>query len=538
MLRPFLPKLPPPSSSAAASPEPPSLLSLLRRCGDLKRLRGTHGFMVPRGLDRDNVLLGHFIGRCFSLGLSDYAMAVFARSARPDVYLYNAVIRALPDAGSAEMAVRLFGGIRASGLRPDSYSLPFALRAAVRLSAVGIGRQIHGQSVGIGLDSDAHVATALVRMYCSGGCISDARKVFDGLSSGSAALWNAMIAGYAKAGCLESARELFERMPERNLITWTAVIGGYAQWNRPGEAIEVFKRMLLEGIEPDEVSMLAALSACAQLGALALGEWIDSYIDRHGLNRTVQLNNALIDTFAKSGNIRKARQVFEGMMERTVVSWTTMIAGLAVHGMGREALEMFSGMERAKIKPNEITFTAVLSACSHSGMVKLGRGFFTVMHSRYGIDPKIEQYGCMVDLLGRGGYLQEAEQLVKSMPFEANAAIWGSLLAASNVYGDPDLGEQALQHLMRLEPENSGNFSLLSNTYAGLGRWNESGSIRKTMRAIGTEKMPGKSSIELNNKVHEFAAEDLSNHPADVINEVLCTIDGQMRAEGGPDEFT
>ncbi|KAF8035343.1 hypothetical protein BT93_C1389 [Corymbia citriodora subsp. variegata] len=537
MLRPFLPKSPPPSS--AASSEPPSLLlSLLRRCGDLKRLCQTHGFMVPRGLDRDNVLLGHFIGRCFSLGLPDYAMAVFARNPRPDLHLYNGVIRALPDAGSAERAVRLFDGIRASGLRPDSYSLPFALRAAIRLSAIGVGRQIHCESVVIGLESDAHVATALVRMYCSCGCISDARKLFDALNSGPAALWDAMIAGYAKAGCLESARELFERMPERNLISWTALIGGYAQWNRPSEAIEVFKRMLLEGVEPDEVSMLAVLSACAQLGTLALGEWIDSYIDRRGLNRTVQLNNALIDMFAKSGNIRKALRVFEGMMERSVVSWTTMIAGLAIHGMGREALQMFSRMERGRIKPNEITFTAVLSACSHSGMVKLGRGFFTAMPSRYGIKPRIEQYGCMVDLLGRSGHLQEAERLVNSMPFEVNATIWGSLLAASNIYGDPDLGEQALQHLMRLEPENSGNFSLLSNIYAGLGRWNESGSIRKVMRTIGTEKMPGKSSIELNDQVHEFAAEDLANHPVDVINEVLRTINGLMRADGGPDEFT
>ncbi|KAI6670740.1 hypothetical protein NL676_005625 [Syzygium grande] len=536
MLRPFLPRSPP--SPSAASPEPPSLLSLLRRCGDLRQLRGTLGFMVPRGLDRDNFLLRHFIGRCFSLGLSDYAIAVFARKADPDLRLYNSVIRALPDAGSAEMAVRLFGGIRASGLRPDSYSLPFALRAAVRLSAIEVGKQIHCQSVGIGLESDAHVATALVRMYGSCGCVPDARKVFDALNTGCVALWNAMIAGYAKAGCLESARELFERMPERNLISWTAVIGGYAEWSRPSEAIEAFKRMLLEGIEPDEVSMLAALSACAQLGALALGEWINSYVDRRGLNRTVQLNNALIDTFAKLGDIGKALQVFEGMTERSVVSWTTVIAGLAIHGMGREALQMFSRMESAKIKPNEITFTAVLSACSHSGMAKLGRGFFTVMPSRYGIDLKIEQYGCMVDLLGRGGYLQEAEQLVKSMPFEANAAIWGSLLAASNIYGDPDLGERALQQLMRLEPENSGNFSLLSNIYAGLGRWNESGSIRKAMRTICTEKMPGKSSIELNNQVHEFAAEDWSNHPVDVINEVLHAINGQMRADGGPDEFT
>lgn len=536
MLRPFLPKSPS-SSSSAASSEPPSLLSLLRQCSDLKRLRQAHGLMVPRGLDHDNVLLGRFIGRCFSLGLSDYAMAVFDHTAHPDLYLYNSVIRALPDAGFAERAVRLFDGIQASGLRPDSYSFPFALRAAIQLSAIEVGRQIHCQSVGIGLESDAHVATALVRMYCSCGCLSDARKLFDVLNRGSVALWNAMIAGYAKAGCLESARELFERMPERNLISWTAVIGGYAQWDRPSEAIEVFKRMFLEGIEPDEVSMLAALSACTQLGALALGEWIHSYIDTHRLNRTVQLNNALIDTFAKSGSIGKALQVFEGMTKKSVVSWTTIIAGLAIHGRGREALEMFSRMERAKIKPNEVTFTAVLSACSHSGMVKLGRGFFAVMPLRYGIDPKIEQYGCMIDLLGRRGYLQDAERLVKGMPFEADAAIWGSLLAASNIYGDPDLGEQALQQLMHLEPENSGNFSLLSNIYAGLGRWNESRSIRKVMRTIGTEKMPGKSSIELNNKVHEFAADDLSNHPVDVINEVLHTINGQMRADEGPEEI-
>ncbi|XP_031249748.1 pentatricopeptide repeat-containing protein At5g56310 [Pistacia vera] len=507
------------------------LVTLLKQCSNLKHIQQTHGLMIFRGFDQDNFHLSHFIDSCSSLGFFHYAYLVFTHKSQPNVYLYNTIIKALSNSPSPFGAIFLFNKIQAAGLRPDTYSFPFVLKAVVKLSALEIGRQIHCQSIGPGLDFDVHVVTALVQTYGACKCISDARKLFDGLSlrAGHVALWNAMVAGYVKVGDLKNARGLFERMTERNVISWTILIAGYAQIDLNNEAISIFQRMVLEDVEPDEIALLAALSACAHLGAIGLGECIHNYIDELGLYKTIPLNNALIDMYAKSGNMEKALHVCKNMKNKSVITWTTMIAGLALHGLGREALDMFSQMEMSGTKPNEITFIAILSACSHVGFVELGRSFFENMKLRYGIEPKVEHYGCMIDLLSRAGYLQEARELLETMPFDANAAIWGSLLAASNIYGDAELGECALLHLIKLEPHNSGNYTLLSNIYASLGKWSESRMVRNIMRNIGVKKMPGWSYIEVNSRVHEFIAGDTSHPDFDRIYQVLCKLHWQLK---------
>ncbi|XP_024159129.1 pentatricopeptide repeat-containing protein At5g56310 [Rosa chinensis] len=509
---------------------------LVRRCYSLKHIQQAHGLMVPRGLDEDNRLLSRFIEACSCLGFSNYAYSVFTRIRVPNIYLYNTMIKALPPSE----AISVYNKIQVAALRPDTYSIPFVLKAVVRLglAAVGIGRQVHCHSIGTGLDTHVSVVTALIHMYSSCASVSDARRLFDGAAFRDVALWNAMIAGYAKLGDVDTARHLFETMPlnNSNVISWTALIAGYAQVNRPTDAIMVFRRMQLHNVQPDEIAMLAALSACAQLGALHFGEWIHNYILKHGFRELVSLNNALIDTYAKSGNIRKALQVFHSTKYKTVITWTTMIAGLALHGLGTQALDMFAQMERAKIAPNDITFIAILSACSHARLVETGLCYFNIMVSRYRIEPKIVHYGCMVDLLGRAGYLQEAKELVRQMPFEANAAIWGSLLAASNIHGNDELGEHALQHLLMLEPQNSGNYSLLSNIYTALDRWNKSRMLRKVMRDNGVKKMPGRSFIDVNGRVHGFIAGDKSHSEGDRIYEVLYKLFRQSNLAGCPQQ--
>ncbi|KAM6545945.1 hypothetical protein CsatB_026681 [Cannabis sativa] len=505
------------------------LVSFLSHCSSLKHIRQAHAFMVLTALQNDNVIFAHFIQACSSLGHSTYAYMVFNhKKPKPNIYLYNTMINVL----SPSLAISLYNNIFATGLRPDTYSVPCVLKAVIRLSAVDVGRQIHCQVIGTGLDSDVCVGTSLVRMYSFCECVLDARKVFDGMSMRDVALWNAMVTGYVKVADVDNAWKVFKRMPERDLISWTSVIAGFAKMKRPKEAVMVFRRMQLENMEPDEVTILAVISACAHLGSVVLGERIHNYMQKRGFSGKLHLNNALIDMYAKSGNIRKALDVFRSMKQRSVVTWTTMMSGLALHGLGRETIEMFSQMESALVKPNEITFIAILSACSHAGLVEMGRWFFSNMASRYGIQLKVEHYGCMTDILGRAGYLQEACELVKGMPFQTNAAIWGSLLAASNIHGDAELGEHALQQLMMLEPQNSGNYTLLSNIYAASGSWDESGMIRKVMRDTGVKKMPGGSSIEINNRVHEFIAGDTSHSEMYKIYEVLYDIFNQLKVAG------
>ncbi|KAL0558603.1 hypothetical protein IC582_003180 [Cucumis melo] len=494
---------------------PLQFTSLLSNCRHHLHLYQVHGFMLHRALDQDNLFLSQFIDACTSLGLSSYAFSIFSNKAHPDLRLYNTAIKALSKTSSPIDAIWLYTRIQIDGLRPDSYSIPFVLKAVVKLSAVEVGRQIHAQTVSSALDMDVN---------------------FDFVGFKDVALWNAMVAGYVKIGELKNARKVFNEMPQRNVISWTTLIAGYAQTNRPHEAIELFRKMQLEEVEPDEIAMLAVLSACADLGALELGEWIHNYIEKHGLCRIVPLYNALIDMYAKSGNIRRALEVFENMKQKSVITWSTVIAALALHGLGREAIDMFLRMEKEKVRPNEVTFTAILSACSHVGMVDVGRYYFDQMQSMYRIEPQIEHYGCMIDLLARAGYLQEAHKLLHDMPFEANAMIWGSLLAASNTHKDAGLAQQALKHLAKLEPENSGNYVLLSNTYAALGRWNESGTVRKLMRNAGVKKAPGGSVIEINNRVYEFLAGDKSDSHVHEVYHVLCKIILQLKMAGSYQE--
>ncbi|KAH7677579.1 TPR-like protein [Dioscorea alata] len=518
------------SSSSSSLSHLSLISSLLNKCSTLKHIAQAHAFMLHRGLDMDAVLLSKLILACSLLGFTDLAYSIFKHRECHDVYVYNTMIRSLCRAGFAKDAIFLFNGIQATGLRPDTYSFPFALKAAAHLSVLELGQELHGQIVRLGFGLDVHVLTGLIHMYSFCGGIDHARKVFDRIPQRDVVVWNAMVAGYVRHGELESARVLFEQMPERNVISWTAVIAGYAQMNRAAEAIEIFRRMQLEGgVDPDEIALLAALSACAQLGALDLGEWIHRYIEKRGFYKIVPLMNALIDMYAKCGNIEEALNVFESMQSRSVITWTTMIAGFALHGLGDEALYMFKRMEMQNVKPNDVTFIAILSACSHAGQTDLGRWYFDNMSSCYNVEPKIEHYGCMVDLLGRAGCLKEARDLIRDMPFKANAAIWGALLAAARTCGDVELGEYALRKLIEVEPHNSGNYTLLSNIYAAHGKWEGVGKLRKMMKVESVKKVPGGSSIEVDGTVHEFTSRDGSHPCFKMIYEVLYSIDGHLR---------
>ncbi|KAH0781479.1 hypothetical protein KY290_001077 [Solanum tuberosum] len=477
--------------------------------------------MVHRALDQDNFILSQFFHTCSALGFVSYAYSIVTSNPNPNIYLYNTLISIFSRLQHlSKDAICLYKQARAIGLYHDTYSIPFVLNAVTCLTT---SRQIHCEAILTGLNNDVHVATSLVRMYSSFGCISDARKVFDEMRNKDVGLWNAMIVGYVKAHDMDTAKYLFDNMLEKNVVSWTTIIAGYAQGNQFSQAIGVFREMMSVEVsaKPDEVTMLAALSACAHLGEHELGEWIHSYIIKHRLRRTVSLNNTLIDMYAKSGNVKKAVELFESMETRSVVTWSTVISALAVNGYGREAINMFSRMEMVGIRPNSVTFIALLSACSHAGLVEEGRLYFKTMEEKHGISPDIRHYGCMVDLFGRAGYLDEAANMVKMMPFEANAAIWGSLLAAARNQGHVELGEQALQHLTEVEPHNSGNYSLVSNTYAALGRWSEARVARKIMKDTGVQKLPGGSFIKMKDKVFYFYSGDRSHPQCERIYRVL-----------------
>ena len=328
---------------------------------------------------------------------------------------------------------------------------------------------------------------------------------------------------------------MFDEIPvrERNLVSWNSMLNGFAANGRPNEVLTVFREMMDVDFAPDGFTMVSVLTACAEIGALALGRRVHMYLAKVGLVGNSHVGNALIDLYAKCGSVDDARKVFGEMgTGRTVVSWTSLIVGLAVNGFGKEALELFGVMEREKLVPTEITMVGVLYACSHCGLVDDGFMYFDRMKEEYGITPRIEHLGCMVDLLGRAGKVEKAYDYIGTMPLEPNAVVWRTLLGACAMHKKLELGEAAWARLVELDPGHSGDYVLLSNLYAAVGRWTDVHVLRKTMVKDGVRKNPGRSLVELRNSVYEFVMGDRSHPESEQIYKMLAQIAERLRHEG------
>lgn len=353
---------------------------------------------------------------------------------------------------------------------------------------------------------------SIVHLYASCGEMGDARFVFDKMPQRDVVTWNIMTTQLIKRGDVGEAYDMFVEMPERNVRSWTLMIAGFVQCGKPKEAVALFLEMEKAGVDPNEATVVVVLAACADLGDLFLGRRIHENWNRIAFGSNVRVSNTLIDMYVKCGCLEDARGVFDKMEDRTVVSWSAMIAGLAMHGKAEEALELFSTMIQVGMKPNGVTFIGLLHACSHMGLVDQGRKFFASMTRDYGIVPRIEHYGCMVDLLSRASLLREAHEFIMNMPINPNGVVWGALLGGCKVHKNIALAEEAIRHLAVLDPLNDGYYVVLSNIYAEAERWEDAARVRKLMRDRGVKKTPGWSSITVEGTVHEFVAGDES-HP-------------------------
>ncbi|CAA7389639.1 unnamed protein product [Spirodela intermedia] len=381
---------------------------------------------------------------------------------------------------------------------------------------------------------DVVSCNTVVSGCCLCGDVDGARRVFDSMGNKSLISWSAMIAGYARAGYVGAARELFDAMPERNVASWNVMISAYAQNEKFMESIELFRRMqqAAGGTTPNEVTLVSVLSACAHLGALALGRWIGSFVERKKMVLTLFLGNALADMYAKCGCIADARAVFDRMPEKDVVSWTVLISGLATNGHPRKALASFREMLRRGVRPNDVTVMGVLSACTHAGLVDTGMRFFEMMTAEFQILPKVEHYGCVVDLLSRAGRLDEAEALVGVMRVPANVVVWGALLGGCRIHGDAARGERVVRRILELDPEHAGGYVYLAHVYSAAGRPEDSAACRQSMRRRRVAKTPGCSWIEVGNAVHEFFMGDTSHPQTERIYAMIRELARKMRMAG------
>ncbi|KAL5067217.1 hypothetical protein RYX36_018104 [Vicia faba] len=418
--------------------------------------------------------------KCDSLG---DARHVFDEMHERNVVSWTAIISAYSQRGYASHALNLFLQMLRSGTEPNEFTFATVLTSCTSSTGFILGRQIHSLIIKSNYEDHVFVGSSLLDMY-------------------------------AKDGKIHEAQTVFECLPEKDVVSCTAIISGYAQLGLDEEALELFRRLQGEGMQSNYVTYTGVITALSGLAALDLGKQVHNHVLRSEIPSFVVLQNSLIDMYSKCGNLTYSRRIFDTMYERTVISWNAMLVGYSKHGEGREVLNLFTLMrEGKKVKPDSVTMLAVLSGCSHGGLEDTGLNIFHDMTSgKIGVEPKMEHYGCVVDLLGRSGRVEEAFEFIKSMPFEPTAAIWGSLLGASRVHSNVDIGELVGQQLLEIEPGNAGNYVILSNLYASAGRWEDVRSLRDLMLKKAVAKEPGRSWIEIDQVLHNFHASDHS-HP-------------------------
>ncbi|GAB2290807.1 hypothetical protein Dimus_025075 [Dionaea muscipula] len=442
-----------------------------------------------------------------------YAHQIFERTGKPAIIVWNSCLREFAEGDCPFDAILLFNRMLQFNVCPDKFTLSFVLKACTALLDISHGRVVHGFIEKLGFRPDVFLENPVVHLYASCGAIEDARLLFEKMSERDVGSWNIMINQMVKMRDVDGAYGLFTQMPDRNVRSWTSMISGFVQCGKPREAIDLFIKMEEEeGLPPSEVTVVAVLAACADLGALDVGKRVHQYSNLCGYNRNVRICNTAIDMYVKCGCLEDARDVFYEMKDRTVVSWSAMISGLAMHGQAEEALGLFYEMIEHGIKPNGVTFLGLLYACSHMGLVDEGRKFFDIMTRDYTITPKIEHYGCMVDLYSRAGLLEEAHEFIKKMPMSPNGVVWRALLGGCKVHLNTELAEEAFRNLFELDPLNDGYYVVLSNIYAESRRWEDVARVRKLMRDMGVKKTLAWSSITVDGVTHEFVAGD-SSHP-------------------------
>ncbi|KAL5538081.1 hypothetical protein UlMin_043354 [Ulmus minor] len=396
-------------------------------------------------------------------GLLTLAEKLFIRMQQWTKVSCSAMILGYNKIGCSAKCIEIFREMQHLGIEADSDSLVSVISSCCQLGATRLGRSLHCYIVKSSIDKNVSVANSLMDMY-------------------------------GKSGQLAVGQKIFCRV-ERDVITWNTLISSYIQNGNYGEAIALFDKMISNNFKPNSATLVMVLSACSHLASLEKGEKVHLYMKERGLEINLSLATALVDMYAKCGQLEKSRELFNSMKEKDVISWNVMISGYGMHGLAESAIEIFQEVESSNVEPNEVTFLALLSACNHAGLVEEGKGLFRKMQD-YSLKPNLKHYACMVDLLGRSGNLQEAEALVLSMPISPDGGVWGSLLSACNIHNEIEIGERVAWRAIKSDPGNDGYYIMLCNMYSSTGRWEEAENVRKIMKERGVEKGAGWSAIK------------------------------------------
>ncbi|KAG6781363.1 hypothetical protein POTOM_014261 [Populus tomentosa] len=484
--------------------------SVLKACVGLEVFnvgRAVHGCAFKTSYLEELFVGVELIDLYIKSGDVDDALQVFEEMPKDDVIPWSFMIARYAQSEQSEEAIEMFCRMRRGLVLPNQFTLASLLHACASLVDLQLGNQIHCHIVKVGLDMNVFVSNALMDMY-------------------------------AKCGRMENSLQLFSESPNCTDVSWNTVIVGYVQAGNGEKALSLFKDMLECQVQGTEVTYSSVLRACAGIAALEPGSQIHSLSVKTIYDKNTVVGNALIDMYAKCGNIKDARLVFDTLREHDQVSWNSMISGYSVHGLYGEALKTFELMLETECKPDKVTFVGILSACSNAGLLDRGQAYFKSMVEEYDIEPCAEHYTCMVWLLGRSGHLEKAAKLVHEIPFEPSVMVWRALLSACVIHNDVELGRISAQRVLETEPEDEATHVLLSNIYANARRWGNVASIRTSMKRKGIRKEPGLSWIENQGRVHYFSVGDTSHPDTKLINGMLEWLNMKARNEGYVPDFS
>ncbi|KAF3452930.1 hypothetical protein FNV43_RR03363 [Rhamnella rubrinervis] len=452
------------------------------------------------GLHSDGFVLTGLVSLYSKCGEIDTARLLFRQIGRPDLIGYNAMIAGYTSNDDVESSVGLFKELLSSGERVNSSTIVGLIPVSSPFGHLQLASSIQSFCLKSGILSNSSVSTAITTVY-------------------------------SRLNEIESARQLFNESPEKSLPAWNSIISGYTQNGLTEIAISLFREMMSE-FTPNPVTITSVLSACAQLGAISLGKWVHGLIKSENLESNIFVSTALVDMYAKCGSIVKARELFDSLTAKNVVTWNAMISGYGLHGHGHDALKLFTEMSHSGVPPTGVTFLSVLYACSHSGMVREGDEIFQSMVNDYGFEPLSEHYACMVDILGRAGQLEKALEFIRKMPVQPGPAIWGALLGACMIHKDTNLARLASERLFELDPENTGYYVLLSNIYSADRNFPKAASVREVVKNRKLGKTPGCTLIEIGETPHVFTSGDRCHPQATAIYAMLEKLTGKMREAG------
>ncbi|KAG4176645.1 hypothetical protein ERO13_A11G258500v2 [Gossypium hirsutum] len=479
----------------------PSILRTCTSVGAFDLGEQIHSQVIKTGFQYDVYVCSVLIDMYAKLGKLETALEILRRLPEEDVVSWTAMIAGYTQHDMFDEALKLFGDMQNQGIQSDNIGLSSAISACAGIQALSQGRQIHAQSFLSGFSDDVSIGNALVSLY-------------------------------ARCGQRHDAYTAFKKIDKKDNISWNALISGLAQSGFCEEALQVFSQMNTAGVETNLYTFISSVSAAANTANLKQGKQIHARIIKKGYDLETEVSNALTTLYAKCGSIDDAEKEFSEMPEKNGISWNAIITGYSQHGSGIKAINLFEKMKEVGVRPNHITFVGVLSACSHVGLVEEGLGYFDSMSKEHGLVPKPEHYNCVVDLLSRAGLLCRARKFIEDMPIEPDAIIWRTLLSACAVHKNVDIGEFAAYHLLKLEPQDSASYVLLSNLYAVARKWDSRDCTRQMMKERGVKKEPAQSWIEVKSSIHAFFVGDRLHPLAKKIYEHLEDLNQQAAKIG------